>query len=154
MTGQDMIGWHGLRPRYRHITTLALACLLLSACQQESPETGLQHMLDRMMEAVHAHQTGGIMAHVAEDFSGQNGRIDRRSLHALLRFQMLRNAVIHVLVTQRDIALHGDTRAVVTLDVLLTGGAGLLPQRGKRLHLTTGWRYDGEWKVVNAAWNE
>jgi len=127
--------------------------VMVAGCDRTPPEKALRNTITTMIEASEAHKIGTLMKHVDADFDGQNGEYDRKQLYSFLRFLILRNAVIHVLVTDTRIELRKTQYATATLKVLLTGGAGLIPERGRQMTIVTGWRNDGDWKLVNATWD-
>jgi hypothetical protein len=93
------------------------------------------------------------MDHVASDFTGSGGDMDREKLHNLLRAQVLANARIDVTVGSIDVQLQGD-RATVSIDLALSGGnQRWLPERAGAWRIVSGWRKEsGEWRCINAQW--
>lgn len=96
----------------------------------------------------------GFIDRIADDFTGEDGTLDRTSLHNLLRTQALANTHIGISLTSVDIELLGDERATVRTTVTLTGGNGRwLPERGSIYRITSGWRKEGgDWHCINAQW--
>ncbi|MEZ5465215.1 MAG: nuclear transport factor 2 family protein [Lysobacteraceae bacterium] len=131
---------------------LLLACL--AACSTAPPEQRLRERIASMQAAIEAGESGGFMDGVADDFVGEGG-MDRRQLRGLIAAQLLRAKEVGVSVVSMEVRmLAGDRQAEVELDVLLTGGAGLLPDRASTYGIRTGW-CDGDdgWQVISADWD-
>lgn len=146
-----------LPPRRRWLRAAAgalLATPLLSACSRSSPEQALRDTIAAMSAAVEARDAKALFAHVADDFVRDSGGFDRRQLRALLLGLFLRNQRIHVVTNVREVQVDGD-RGRVRLGLLATGGAGLLPERGRLWDVSSAWRRDGgDWKLYNAEWSD
>lgn len=137
------------RGRRRAVFLLAA----LAGCTRTPPEQQLRDTIARMADAVERRDAAALLAHVADDFTRDDGGLDRRQLRSLLLGIFLRNQRIGVYPAVREVRVDG-TRAVVRLGLLATGGSGLLPEQGRTWNLTTGWRRDGDWKVFNARWSD
>lgn len=142
-----------IRHRFRVRACLALLAVpVLAACSRSSPEQQLRDTIAKMSDAVEARDASTLLAHVADDFTRDSGGMDRQQLRSLMLGLFLRNQRIKVLSTISDLRVDGE-RATVKLAVLATGGAGLLPERGRAWNVTTTWRREkSEWKVFNAQW--
>ncbi|MCP5478361.1 MAG: hypothetical protein H7A20_06205 [Rhodanobacteraceae bacterium] len=134
-----------------------LACLLAitaTACSTAPPEQRLRERIAAMQQAIETGQAGNFMDGVASDFVGEGG-MDRRQLRGLIAAQLLRAKDVGVSVVSMDVRLlAGDRQAEVDLDVLLTGGAGFLPDSASTYRIRTGWA-DGDdgWQVISADWD-
>ncbi len=137
------------------VRLLLFACCLsvLAACARTPDEERIRAAMDAMQEALENGRPGDFMEHVAEDFTGAEGRADRESLHNLLRAQVLGNAHIGITRGPADIEISGD-RATVRVTATVTGGnARWLPERGSVWAITSGWRKTGgTWHCFNAQW--
>lgn len=133
---------------------ICLLYLALAACSRTSDEDRLRAAIGEMQSAIEAGQPRDFMDHVAVDFTGDDARLDRESLHNMLRAQVLANARIGVSLASIDVELLGEDRATVLATVTLTGGSGRwLPERGSIYRITSGWRRSGgDWLCVNARW--
>ncbi|MGE0802557.1 MAG: hypothetical protein AB7G13_18865 [Lautropia sp.] len=131
----------------------ALVMLLAAGCSRSPSEQGLRDVIAEMAAAVEKRDAAAFLSHVADDFTRESGGMDQQQLRALLLGLFLRNQRIDVVTSIREIRIDGK-RATVRLSVLATGGAGLLPERGRAWDLTTAWRHDGDWKIFNAQWTE
>lgn len=141
----------------RHALRFAavLALLLLAACSRTPDETRIRNAIAAMENAVETRNPRDFMAHVTEDFIGQDSGFDRAALHNLLRAQFLRNESVAVLTGPVDVVVQGD-RATASMTVTLTGGSGgLLPERGAIYQVDTGWKQvDGDWRCLSARWQQ
>lgn len=134
------------------VTLLLALFVLLAGCSRTPDEARIRAAIAAMETAVEQRQPRDFMAHVADDFAGQDGAMDRTAVHNLLRAQFLRNAAVNVLTGPIEVTLH-DERANARLSVTLTGGSGLLPERGALYDLDTGWkRAGGDWQLISAQW--
>lgn len=126
---------------------------LLLACSRPSDEQKIRAAIAQMQEALEQGKPGDFMRHVADDFTGAQGSVDREALHNLLRAQVLGNARIGITLGPIDVELQND-RATVRLSATVTGGnARWLPERGSIQQITSGWRREGgDWKCINAQW--
>ncbi len=126
---------------------------ILASCQRSSDEEQLLQAIDAMEIAVEAGETSDFMEYLAEDFTANDGELDRTAMQRLLVAQSLAYTHIGVVRTGTDIQVT-DQRANVQITLLLEGGSGRwLPERGSSIEISSGWRLrDGEWKCVNAQW--
>lgn len=132
----------------------ALIVLALAACARQAPEQRLRQAVAQMQEAVEQGRPKAFMAHVAEDFIG-NDTLDRDGLDRLLRGQLLLNARVGVRTGPLQVEMgQGDT-ATVRFTVLLTGGDGrFLPERGQLQQVASQWRMvDDQWRLYSASWS-
>jgi hypothetical protein len=68
----------------------------------------------------------------------------------LHRYQQIRAQLLPIQVAPQD-----EEHATARFRVVLTGGAGLLPEAGQVYQVETSWRReDGEWLLVSAQWLE
>ncbi len=145
----DKAAWR----RWGWMLGAAYLVLVLASCQRSSDEEQLLQAVDAMEVAIEAGETGDFMQHLAEDFTANDGELDRTGMQRLLMAQALANTHIGVVRTGTDIQVT-DQRANVQITLLVEGGSGRwLPERGSSFEISSGWRLrDGEWKCVNAQW--
>ena len=147
------------RPRGLQYAALALLAVTLAAamvaCSRPSDEEQLRSVLVEMQDAMEAGKPADFMRHVADDFTGAQGSLDRSGLHNVLRGQVLANARIGVSLGPVGIELQ-DARATVEVTATFTGGSGRwVPERGALYRITSGWRkQSGQWLCVNARWEQ
>jgi hypothetical protein len=128
----------------------AALALLLAGCAADTPEQRLRDTVAAMQAAVEAKSPGDFVAHVSDDFSGDDGTFDRQSLRGFLAGQMMRKEAIGVTLGPLDVTMLGE-RAIVRVDALVTGGGGIIPDEGRHLDIESGWRLvDGEWVCYSA----
>jgi hypothetical protein len=93
------------------------------------------------------------MAHVDENFIGQDAVMTRDQLNALVFYQLNQHEQIQVQFMPIFITSTEPGKAEGRFDVLLTGGQGWLPDSGQALTFVTSWRQEGdEWLLRNANW--
>ncbi len=133
----------------------AVLVLTVAACSRTPDETRIRETIAAMESAVETRNPRDFMAHVAEDFAGQDTGFDRPSLHNLLRAQFLRNQSVGVLIGPIEVTIQAP-RATATMTVTLSGGAGgLLPERGAIYDVETGWKQvGGDWQCISASWRQ
>jgi len=140
----------------RFLLVLTLVLLgILSACGK--PLTVEQQIIAtiREMEArIEAGERRPFMQHIAEDFSGQGGSLDRDQLRALMimqlnRYQRLQGQLFPIRVEDT-----GDGTASAHFRALVTGGPNWIPESGQVFEFDTRWRKDdGEWLLTAADWD-
>lgn len=147
----------------RRYTGLAMRCLprllclafvlCAAACSRTPDEQRIRQTIAAMQQAMEQREPRAFMAHVADDFVGNDAAFDREALHNLLRAEVLRNDSIGVTLGPIEIELQDD-RATARLTATITGGAGgLLPERGAVYAIRSGWRRSGrDWVCFSAQW--
>ena len=137
-------------------TVLICAALLaLAACSRTPDDQRIRDHIQAMQQAAVARNPRQFIEHVASDFSGNQGSVDRDGLHNLLRAIVLRNEKVGVTLGPIDVDVQGN-RATASLLATLTGGqGGLLPEHGAIYSIKSGWRRDGkDWICFAATWEE
>lgn len=127
----------------------------IAGCHRTPDEQRIRNAISAMQQALEQRHPGDFMAHVADDFVGNDGTFDRKQLHNLLRLEVLRNDKIGVTLGPISIKVHGD-RATADLTATFTGGSGgLLPEHGAIYTFKSSWRRDdGDWRCYNAHWEQ
>ncbi|MGL4575910.1 MAG: hypothetical protein ACRCV9_14090 [Burkholderiaceae bacterium] len=135
------------------VVVMAALCLLVAAaCSRESPEAALKGAVDQMQQAAQARDAAGMLKHLADDFVRDSGGMDKSEARRILLATFLRNEKITIATTVREIKIEGNI-AKAKINVIATGGAGLIPERADGWEFTTAWRKDGSsWKLYNAEW--
>lgn len=138
-------------------TKIVLLCVLalLAACARTSDEQRIRETMALMQQELEARNPRAFMAHIAEDFIGNDANVDRDALHNLLRAEVLRNESLGVTLGPVAIEIQDD-RATARLTATFTGGSGgLLPEHGAVYEITSGWRRNGrEWVCFSARWEQ
>jgi hypothetical protein len=133
---------------------IALVALLLAACSEKlSVAQQIIATLQTMEEAAEQGEHFDFMDHVAESFGGQQGLMDRRAFHRFMIFQINQNRRLQAQFFPIHVQDTGDDRASANFRLLVTGGAGLLPERGQFFEVETHWQLDGgDWLLIGADW--
>lgn len=142
------------------ITSLLLSGLLLSGCSDDlSVEQHIIGNLEQMETAAEAGKHLDFMSFVADDFAGQYGSMDRREFHRFMIFQMNQNRRLYATFFPIHVREHetggenGGAGAFANFRILVTGGGGLLPERGQLFEVKTDWVVDGgDWLLLKADW--
>ncbi len=132
----------------------ALAALLLVACGEKlSVEQQIIATLQVMEEAAEQGEHFEFMGYVANSFGGQYGSMDRREFHRFMIFQINQNRRLHAQFFPIYVQESGKDRASAHFKLLVTGGAGLLPESGRLFEVETQWLRDGnDWMLEKADW--
>jgi len=109
----------------------------------------------RDMEAeIEAGERRPFMAHISEDFRGQDGALNREQVQALMimqlnRYQRLQGQLFPILVVET-----GEGAATAHFRALVTGGPNWIPESGQVFDFETEWRrIDDEWLLHAANWD-
>lgn len=129
--------------------------VLLAACSDpQSVEAIIGDNIEQMQEAVESKSADDLLQHVFDGFSSAKG-YDKNGLQRILLFYQLRHQRITTLVTNLEIDIAQSGVAKARFNILLTGGAGLLPEQGGFYQVETDWRQEqGAWRLVYADWHK
>ena len=138
----------------RFVLNAVLLVSLLVACSEElSVEQQIIAALRNMEAAAEEGQHLEFMAYVADTFDGQNSSMGRREFHRFMIFQINQKRRLHAQIFPVFVQESGDNRATADFKILVTGGAGLLPDSGQLFEVDTIWlNSDGEWLLEKANW--
>jgi hypothetical protein len=137
---------------------LALSCLLttliLVACGENlSVDQQIIATLRNMEYAAEEGEHFEFMGYVADAFSGQQGSMDRREFHRFMIFQINQNRRLQAQFFPIFVRESGEDSASAHFRILVTGGGGLLPERGQLFEVDTEWsRTGGDWLLLTADW--
>ena len=143
------------RKRWQIVAGVILGGFLLSGCGEKlSTEQQIIATLENMEQAAEQGHHLEFMTHVADDFSGQLGALNRREFHRFMIFQMNENRRLQAQFFPIHVQEKDDTEsATARFKMLVTGGAGLLPERGQLFEVESGWVRDGsDWLLHSAEW--
>ena len=133
---------------------LAMVVLLVSACSEElSVEQQIIATLRAMEYAAEDGDHFEFISHVADTFRGQQESMSRQDFHRFMIFQInqhrrLQGQFFPIFVTET-----GEATATANFKILVTGGGGLVPDRGRMFQVETGWVRDGgDWLLDEANW--
>ena len=93
------------------------------------------------------------MTYVADSFGAQQGSMDRREFHRFMIFQINQNRRLQARFFPIFVTETGEGTASAHFRILVTGGAGLLPESGQLFEVETSWLRDGgDWDLTEADW--
>lgn len=138
----------------RLVLSWVLCTLILAACGEElSVEQQIIATLRNMETAAEEGEHFEFIGYVADDFSGQQGTMDRREFHRFMIFQINQNRRLQAQFFPIFVQESGEDMASAHFRILVTGGAGLLPERGQLFEVETEWaRSGGDWLLLAADW--
>ena len=138
----------------RLASSLVVAVLLLAACGDElTVEQQVIATLRNMEYAAEEGQHLEFMTYVAESFGAQQGSMDRREFHRFMIFQINQNRRLQAQFFPIFVTETGEGTASAHFRILVTGGAGLLPESGQLFEVETSWLRDGgDWDLAEADW--
>lgn len=138
----------------RFVLSIAFTALLLAACGEKlSVEQQVIAALRNMEYAAEEGQHLEFMSYVSDAFSGQQGSMDRREFHRFMIFQINQNRRLQAQFFPIYVQESGENMASAHFKLLVTGGAGLLPDRGQLFEVETQWQRDGgDWLLNGADW--
>ena len=138
----------------RFVSGLLIATLLVVACSEDlSVEQQIIATLRNMEYAAEQGEHFEFMDYLAESFSGQQGAMDRREFHRFMIFQINQNRRLQAQFFPIFVKEISENNATAHFRILVTGGGGLLPERGQLFEVNTGWiRPDSGWQLDSADW--
>ncbi len=138
---------------------LILLGLIACACSSEpdSPEAQIRALIETAETAAEERKPSTLDNLVARDYTDNQGH-DQRSIKALIRFYLLRNQSIHLLIRIQEIQIPEPDQALAVVFVAMAGSPisaaeQLLPLRADlhRFELELR-RSDDEWQIIWAHW--
>lgn len=126
----------------------------LAGCHRAPAEQLVREAIDAAAVAARANDTHGVLDVVSDDFTGNEGALDRGGLRRLLAVRALRQDKTGVLIGPVSFEHRGE-RIVAKFNLVLTGGkpGDLLPDQSAVYAMTTAWRREGgTWKCYSATW--
>lgn len=131
-----------------------MLALSLAACGGEVSVTEQVKAAIAELEALGEEgNRSGFMDRVTEDFQGQGGTLTRDDFGSMLVLQWSQHRRISAQLFTIEVTELGPTLATAKFRVLLTGGAGLIPESGQMYAVETSWQAaDGQWQLFRASW--
>lgn len=131
-----------------------LLILLLAACARAPDAEVIRDAIGEMAAAAEAKRSAEVLEHVAVDFTGNDGELDRAELERMLRARVLAAQAVGVSIGTVTVELDGD-RATARFEMTVTDGSGRWLSDGRAvLQVTSGWRREGGiWRCYNARWS-
>ena len=138
----------------RTVICVLLSIILLAACGKElSVEQQIIATLRNMEVAAEEGEHFEFMSYLEDSFTAQQGAMDRREFHRFMIFQINQNRRLQAQFFPIYVRETGDHTASANFRILVTGGGGLIPDRGQLFDVETDWLGDGsDWKLVKADW--
>jgi len=127
---------------------------LLAACGKPlSVEQRVIAEIRDMEARIEEGERRAFLAHIADDFTGQDGRMTREQVRAMVVFQLNRHKNLQAQLFPIRVSQQGEGEATAKFRALVTGGESWIPENGQLFEFDTGWRLiDGEWMLVSANW--
>jgi hypothetical protein len=138
----------------RFVLCLFATLILAAACSRPPDEVRIRGAIEAMKTAAEARRPSDVLEHLADDFTGNNGEVDREGLAQLLRIQFLRSDAIGVDVGPIAVAID-ENRAVAKFDITVSDRSRRwLPSGSETYAIVSGWRREGDgWICYNASWS-
>ncbi|MEO8856207.1 MAG: hypothetical protein ABI343_04390 [Burkholderiaceae bacterium] len=134
------------------LLTCTVFALALAACRHDSNEARVKAAIAAVAQAAEAGSASDLGEPISEDFAGNDGELDRRSLTSMVRLLALRGEPVGVTMGPVSIEQRGE-RMVATFTVTLTSGGKFLPDQMGIYQVESAWRQeDGEWRCYTATW--
>lgn len=132
---------------------LAVSLVLAGCGPSGTVEEQIEANIAAMEDAGEAGERGAFMAHVAEGFEAQEGRMTRDEFQGYLFFQLNQRRRIRAQLFPITVETQGPNLAEARFNVLVTGGGGLIPDEGELLSVRTEWVLEGDdWLLWRADW--
>lgn len=129
---------------------------LLGAVSCGRPLTVEQQLIaaiEQMEAKIEAGERRAFMAHIAEGFSAQDGRMNREQVRALVVFQLNRYKQLQGRLFPISVGVIDENHARAEFRALVTGGPNWIPENGQLYDFDTRWVLeDGEWLLKSANW--
>jgi hypothetical protein len=131
---------------------VVLAFTGLPGCRRTPDESRIRNAIAAVATATESATANDVVAPLSDDFEGNGGELDRRTLSNLVRIIALRGERIGV--TTGPIAIeHLGERMVATFTLMLTSRSGLLSDQMGLYQVESAWRKDdGKWRCYSATW--
>jgi len=141
-------------PGVRFVFATVLVVVLLAACGEKlTVEQQVIATLRNMEYAAEEGQHLDFMGYIADTFKGQQGSMDRREFHRFMIFQINQHRRLQAQFFAIYVKETGGDTATAHFKILVTGGAGLVPDSGQLYEVDTQWQRDGgDWVLSGADW--
>jgi hypothetical protein len=130
-----------------------LLALVASCSQPLTVEQRVIHAIREMEAKIEGGERRAFMEHIAEDFTAQDGRMNRDQVRALVVFQLNRYERLQGQLFPIAVVETGPGTATAGFRALVTGGPGWIPDSGQVFDFETHWRLEGDdWLLASANW--
>lgn len=131
---------------------ISLLVIALTGCQRTPAEAQVRAAIATAAQAAGDANSSGVVAPLSEDFDGNAGELDRRTLANMIRLVHLRNEHVGVTVGPISVEQRGE-RMVATFTLALASGGRLFPNQMGVHTVETAWREEhGKWLCYSASW--
>jgi len=126
---------------------------LVSCGEKLTVEQQVIATLRNMESAAEEGRHLDFMENIADDFSAQQGSMGRLEFHRFMIFQINQHRRLQAQFFPIYVTETGEDSASAHFKLLVTGGAGLLPDSGQLFEVETEWERDGgDWLLSGADW--
>lgn len=138
----------------RRALGVLLSLWLLTGCGPSgSVEEQIKANIAAMEVAGEAGERGEFMSYIADGFSGQSDGMSRDAFTRYLFLQLNERRRIQARLFPIAVDVQGPNLAIARFNLLLTGGAGLIPDDGQLFAVETEWVLENdEWSLWRADW--
>jgi hypothetical protein len=136
------------------VLLLALLCGWLTACSENPDEARLLERLNTLETALQDKKSDAVLDLLTDNFTTGEGQTPV-DVKRLLLAHFLRNQNIGVMRTGTEVSLDDSYRdqATARFQALVTGGEGLLPERGRQFQVESRWLFqNGDWYLDRLEW--
>ena len=138
----------------RSALLVSALCLLVACGEELTVEQQIIRTINTMEALAEAGERGDFMDLVAGEFDGQLGRMTKEEFNRFMVMQWNENSKLHAQLGAITVRELGPGLATAEFPGLITGGRGLLPERGQLFEFTTRWiLQDDQWLLVSASWD-
>lgn len=132
---------------------LGVSALTAGCSSEPTVEQQVIAVIREMESRVEAAERRAFIAHVAMDFTGQGGTMNRDELNAMVLLQLNQHRRLQAQLGPIAVTPTGPDTADASFHVLLTGGTGWLPESGQAFQVNTHWVDRGDdWQLAAAEW--
>lgn len=138
----------------RWLFSVALSAMTLMSCGEKlTVEQQVIGTLRHMESAAEDGRHLDFMENVSDNFSAQQGSMGRLEFHRFMIFQINQHRRLQAQFFPIFVTETGEGSASAHFRLLVTGGAGLLPESGQLFEVETQWIRDGgDWLLQEANW--
>lgn len=138
----------------RAILSVVTAALLLVACSKQlTVEQQVIATLQNMEVAAEEGEHFEFIGYVADSFKAQHGSMGRNEFHRFMIYQINQHRRLRAQFFPIYVTDLGNGQATAKFQLLVTGGAGLLPDSGQLYDVQTRWTRDSsDWMLTGAEW--
>ena len=143
-----------MKGRFASLPAALVLLTGLAACSEQlTVEQQIIATIRDMEASIEAGERRLFMAHISDDFSGQDGNMNREQVRALMIMQLNRYQRLQGQLFPIQVIETGEDSASAHFSALVTGGPNWIPESGQVFEFETHWRrVDDEWLLHAANW--